>query len=126
MFEQDYIMRQIHQIIQVLMKVIFKIDSPSPSTAYIKDAETRQIADDMLKNIDVGNIAEAEEMLFSLIQNKTMDNLMAGLVLYSHINEKDDAYLEMNHYSRGTAENSMKRLLSEYGLEHMANLFFYD
>lgn len=126
MFEQDYIMRQIHQIIQVLMKLIFKIDSPSPSTAYIKDAETRQTADDMLKRIDIGNIAEAEEMLFSLIQNKTMDNLMAGLVLYSHINEKDDEYLETNHYSRSKAENSMKRLLSEYGLEHMANLFFYD
>ena len=126
MFEQDYIMRQIHQLIQVLMKLIFNIDSPSPSTAYIKDAETKQITEDMLKSTDLGNIAEAEKMLFSLIQNKTMDNLMVGLILYSHINKKDDAYLEMNHYSRGMAENSMKRLLSEYGLEHMANLFFYD
>ena len=123
MFEQDYIMRQIHQIIQVLMKLIFKIDSPSPSTEYIKDAETRQIADDMLKNIDIGNIAEAEEMLFSLIQNKTMDNLLAGLILYSHINEKEDEFLEMNHYSRSDAENSIKRLLSEYGLENIASLF---
>lgn len=126
MFEQDYIMRQIHQIIQVLMKTIFNIDSPSPSTALIKDMETRKIADDMLRNIDGGNIAEAEEMLFSLIQNRTMDNLLAGIVFYSYLNEKDDEYLEMNLYSRGDAENSIKRLLSEYGLEYMANLFFYD
>jgi len=123
MFEQDYIMRQIHQLIQVLMKLIFNIDSPFPSAEYIKDAETKKIADDMLKSTDLGKIAEAEEILFSLIQNKTMDNLLAGLILYSHINEKEDEFLEMNHYSRSDAENSIKRLLSEYGLENIASLF---
>jgi hypothetical protein len=71
-------------------------------------------------------LAEAEKMLFSLIQNKTMDSLLAGFVLYSHINEKDDEFLEMNHYSRSDAENSIKRMLSECGLENMADLFFYE
>ena len=122
MFEQDYIMRQIHQIIQVLMKTIFNIDSPSPSKELIKDMETKKIADDMLRTLAI----ETEGVLFSLIQNKTLDNLLAGIVFYSYLNEKDDAYLEMNHYSRGDAENCLKRLLSEYGLEYMANLFFYD
>lgn len=88
--------------------------------------ETRKIADDMLKDIDNGKIAEAEEILFSLIQNRTLDNLLIGIVFYSYLNEKDDVYLEMNHYSRVDAENSIKRLLSEYGLEYMANLFFYN
>lgn len=88
--------------------------------------ETRKIADDMLKDIDNGKIAEAEEILFSLIQNRTLDNLLTGIVFYSYLNEKDDIYLEMNHYSRVDAKNSIKRLLSEYGLEYMANLFFYN
>mgnify|MGYP001630922529 CR=1 FL=1 len=126
MFEQDYIMKQMYQIIQVLMKTVFKIDSPSPSTELIKDMETRKIADDMLKDIDNGKIAEAEEILFSLIQNRTLDNLLTGIVFYSYLNEKDDVYLEMNHYSRVDTKNSIKRLLSEYGLEYMANLFFYN
>lgn len=124
MFEQDYIMRQMYQIIQALMKTVFKIDSPSPSTELIKDMETRKIADDMLKDIDNGKIAEAEEILFSLIQNRTLDNLLTGIVFYSYLNEKDDVYLEMNHYSRVNAKNSIKRLLSEYGLKYMENLFF--
>lgn len=126
MFEQDYIMRQIHQIIQVLMKMIFNIDSASPATSLIKDAETRKIAEDMLRNADSGNAAEAEKMLFSLIQNKTPDNLLAGIVFYSHINEKDDEYFEANNYSHNDAKNGMKKLLAEYELEHIANLFFYD
>ena len=126
MFEQDYIMRQIQQIIQILMKIIFKIDTPSPETFLIKEIGKREQADDMLRNIDSGNIAEAEQMLFTTIKNRTLDDLLVALVFYSHLNEKDDDFFETNNYSRSYVENSIKRLLSEYGLEHLAYLFFYD
>lgn len=126
MFEQDYIMRQIQQIIQILMKIIFKIDTPSPETFLIKEIGKREQADDMLRNIDSGNIAEAEQMLFTTIQNRTLDDLLVALVFYSHLNEKEDDFFETNNYNRSYVENSIKRLLSEYGLEHLAYLFFYD
>lgn len=126
MFEQDYIMRQIQQIIKILMKIIFKIDTPSPETFLIKEIGKREQADDMLRNIDSGNIAEAEQMLFTTIKNRTLDDLLVALVFYSHLNEKDDDFFETNNYSRSYVENSIKRLLSEYGLEHLAYLFFYD
>lgn len=126
MFEQDYIMRQIQQIIQILMKIIFKIDTPSPETFLIKEIGKREQADDMLRNIDSGNIAEAEQMLFTTTQNRTLDDLLVALVFYSHLNEKEDDFFETNNYSRSYVENSLKRLLSEYGLEHLAYLFFYD
>lgn len=126
MFEQDYIMRQIQQIIQILMKIIFKIDTTSPEAFLIKEIGKREQADDMLRNIDSGNIAEAEQMLFTTIKNRTLDDLLVALVFYSHLNEKDDVFFETNNYSRSYVENSIKRLLSEYGLEHLAYLFFYD
>lgn len=126
MFEQDYIMRQIQQIIKILMKIIFKIDTPSPETFLIKEIGKREQADDMLRNIDSGNIAEAEQMLFTTIKNRTLDDLLVALVFYSHLNEKDDDFFETNNYSRSYVENNIKRLLSEYGLEHLAYLFFYD
>ncbi len=126
MFEQDYIMRQIQQIIQILMKIIFKIDTQSPEVFLIKEIGKREQADDMLRNIDSGNIAEAEQMLFTTIKNRTLDDLLVALVFYSHLNEKDDDFFETNNYSRSYVENSIKRLLSEYGLEHLAYLFFYD
>lgn len=126
MFEQDYIMRQIQQIIQILMKIIFKIDTASPEVFLIKEIGKREQAYDMLRNIDSGNIAEAEQMLFTTIKNRTLDDLLVALVFYSHLNEKDDDFFETNNYSRSYVENSIKRLLSEYGLEHLAYLFFYD
>lgn len=124
MFEQDYIMRQIHQIIEILMKVIFNIDNRYLSIDLIKDTETRETADDMLKNADIGNINEAEKKLCELIENRTMDSLLAGLIFYSYLNEKDDDYLEINGFSRDEVENGIRHLLSEYGLEDMADIFF--
>ncbi|MCM1507268.1 MAG: DUF6483 family protein [Ruminococcus flavefaciens] len=125
MFEQDYIMRQIHQIIEVLVKLLFNVENQYLSINLIKDTETKESADYMLKNIDIGNIHEAENKLFEMTENRTMDSLLAGLIFYSHLNEKDDDYLEISGFSRDEVENGIKRLLSEYGLETMADLFFY-
>lgn len=124
MFEQDYIMRQIHQIIEILVKLIFDIDNRYLSIDLIKDTETRETADDMLKNVDIGNINEAEKKMCELIKTQTMDSLLAGLIFYSYLNEKDDDYLEINGFSRDNVENGIKHLLSEYGLENMADIFF--
>ncbi len=124
MFEQDYIMRQIHQIIEILMKVIFNIDNRYLSINLINDTETRETADDMLKNADIGNINEAENKLSEMIETRTMDGLLAGLIFYSYLNNKDDDYFERNNFSRDEVENGIKHLLSEYGLETMADIFF--
>nr|MDE5853828.1 hypothetical protein [Ruminococcus sp.] len=82
MFEQDYIMRQIQQILKVLVKVLFNIDSETISSSLIQDRETKQIADDLLRKIDSGNINEAENELSELIENGAMNNLLVGIVFY--------------------------------------------
>ncbi|MDE6781436.1 MAG: hypothetical protein K2J40_08265 [Ruminococcus sp.] len=53
MFEQDYIMRQIHQILKVLVKVLFNIDSETISSSLIQDMETRETADYLLRKINL-------------------------------------------------------------------------
>lgn len=124
MFEQDYVMRQIQQLSKALAKILFSIDAESPSSSLIKDMEARSATDNLLRKIDSGNINEAEYELFELIENRTMDNLLAGIVFYSYLNEKDDDYLEINDFSRDDVENGIRHLLSEYGLENMADIFF--
>lgn len=125
MFEQDYIMRQIQQILKVLVKVLFNVDSETITSSLIQDTETRETADYLLRKVDSGNISEAENKFSELTENKTMNNLLLGMVFYSYLNEKDDNYLENNNFSRDEVENGVKRLLSEYGLEDIGNIFFY-
>lgn len=126
MFEQDYIMRQIRQIIKILVKVLFNIDDESPSSALIQNAESRKTADDLLRKAETGNINNAENELSELIKNRTADGLLIGFVFYSYLNEKDDGYLEISNFSREKIENGIKHLLSEYGLESLSDIFFYD
>lgn len=125
MFEQDYIMRQIQQILKVLVKVLFNVDSETITSSLIQDTETRETADYLLRKADSGNISEAENKFSELTENKTINNLLLGMVFYSYLNEKDDDYLENNNFSRDEVENGVKRLLSEYGLEDIGNIFFY-
>lgn len=124
MFEEDYIMRQIHQILKVLVKVLFNVDSETISSSMIQDRETRETADYLLRKIDSGNINQAENELSELTENRTMNNLLAGIVFYSYLNEKDDDYLENNYFSRDEVEDGIKHLLSEYGLSDITDIFY--
>lgn len=126
MFEQDYIMRQIQQILKVLVKVLFNIDDKSPSLALIQNAETKETVGDLLKKIDGGNINEAENEISEMTDNTTKDNLLAGIIFYSYLNEKDDDYLESHDFSREEVEDGIKNLLSKYGLQDMSDILFYD
>ena len=125
MFEQDYIMRQIQQILKVLVKVLFNVDSETITSSLIQDTEARETADYLLRKVDSGNINEAENRFSELTENKTMNGLLVGIVFYSYLNEKDDDYLESNNFSRDEVENGIKRLLSDYSLEDIGDIFFY-
>lgn len=124
MFEQDYIMRQIQEILKVLVKVLFNVDSATISSSLIKDIQIRETADDLLRKTDSGSINEAENELSELIENRTLDNLLVGIVFYSYLNEKDDDYLERNGFSRDEVEDGIKNLLSAYGLEDIGRIFY--
>lgn len=126
MWEQDYIMRQIHQILKVLVKVLFNVSDDSPSLALIQDVETKEYVGDLLKKIDDGNINQAENEISEMTDNTTKDNLLAGIIFYSYLNEKDDEYLESHDFRREEVENGIKNLLSKYGLENMSDILFYD
>ena len=117
MFEQDYIMRQIHQFIRVLVKMLFNIDSEIPASQLLEYTNSKGPAEDLLRKIDDGNINDAENELFELIEDKSKDGLFTGIVFYSHLNDKDDDFLESNDFSRDEVEDGIRHLLSEYDID---------
>ena len=42
MYEQDYIMRLIKEMVRAILKLLFNIDTESPSSELLKDAEEKQ------------------------------------------------------------------------------------
>ena len=61
MFEQDYVMRLIKEMVRAILKLLFNIDTASPSAELLKDEEEQQTLDELLDMVDNGLINEAEK-----------------------------------------------------------------
>ncbi len=126
MYEQDYVMRQIKDLVKAIAKIFFNVDVESSAMEVIRDMQAKEKATELLRQCDDKNICYAEGELFDLIKNNTMDNLLVGITFYSYLNDMDDEQLAEADFSRDKIQDGITKLLSVYGLENMANLFFYE
>ena len=121
MFEQDYIMRLIKEMIRVILKLLFNIDVETPTTRLIKNKEKKATLEALLDMIDEGAINEAENIIFELAEDNS--NLEMILLFYSYLNDKSDTFLLENHFSRKELQADLKNILSQYGLDSMIEVF---
>ncbi len=126
MYEQDYVMREIGQLAYALARMLFHINTQYISTEIIRNEESRTIAEELLRKMNNGETEQAEKELFTLTADGSMDNLLIGLVFYSNLNDKSDEELEKQGYSRDTVKENFDHLVSVYGLDTFADLFFYE
>lgn len=70
MIEQDYIMRLIKELVRMTLKVFFNIDTESPIIEILKDEESKNIMNELMEMIEYGELNEAENRLFQLIESK--------------------------------------------------------
>ena len=83
MYEQDYIMRLIQEMVRVILKLLFNIDTESPSAELIEDAEEKQTLESLLDMVDEGRINEAENSLYDSIENMNKSDMEMALLFYS-------------------------------------------
>lgn len=116
MFEQDYVMRMIRELIRGLMKICFGIDTDSPALELIKNEEKRQTTEELLKLTDDGRINEAENRLFYAVEEGNGEDLKMALVFYTHLNGKTDVFLEEHDFSRAEIREGLKDISGKTGL----------
>lgn len=126
MIKEDYIMRQIKEMIRAVLKLIFNIDSESPAIETIKDVESQKFITDLYRLIDSGEINEAEDWLFDNIDENNRQDLVVALLFYSYLNNKDNDFLESNDFSRDEINLGLRSVVSKYGLSSMADTFFEE
>ena len=68
MFEQDYIMRLIKEMVRTLLKLLFHIDTDSQTEELLKEREEKETLNALLELVDGGEINEAENRLYDLIK----------------------------------------------------------
>lgn len=126
MFEQDYIMRLIRELIRALIKLIFNVDTETPSEELTKQVEDRAALDALMKLLDAGKINEAENMVYELTEERDQEALKAALLFYARLNEQSDEFLESHDFSRQEVKDGLKALVSRYGLGSMAEMFLEE
>ena len=126
MFEQDYVMRLIKEMVRTILKLLFNIDSESPTAELLENKEQKETLENLLDLVDAGKINEAENRLYDFISASDMSSLEIALLFYSYLNDKTDAFLEENAFSREEVKSGMKNLVDMFGLSNIAGMFLED
>lgn len=126
MFEQDYLIRMIKGIAQMLAKILF--GKQSPGIELPKDnhyTSQQQLYNDLIRLTDTGHINEAENRLYDLdITDKK--NYEVVLAFYHYLNDYSDDYLESCRYSRKEIESGLADMSHRFDIsiyDNIKNLF---
>ncbi|MCI8327912.1 MAG: hypothetical protein HFI37_09115 [Lachnospiraceae bacterium] len=117
-FEKDYVMRIIHEVIRVLIKAIYGEDIDKEM--YVVREETKEQGKLLKKLTDEGKIEEAENQLLDGIEQGSGWDLEDALLFYGYLNQKDDKFLEAHHFSRKEIIEGIRYAANYYGYGSMA------
>ncbi len=126
MFEQDYIIRLIKEMIRAILKLLFHMDTDNPNKDLLEEKESRDTLEKLLDMVDNGDINEAENQIYDMTSDDNMANLEVALLFYSYLNDKEDDFLQKNDFSRDEIKSGLKELISRYGLTGMAEIFLSE
>ena len=126
MFEQDYVMRFIKEMVRAILKLLFNIDAESPTVELLEDKEEKETLENLLDMIDDGKINEAENRLYDLTSDTDKNNLEIALLFYSYLNDKTDDFLEENDFSREEIKLGLENVADRFGLSSIAKMFLTD
>jgi hypothetical protein len=122
-FEQDYVMRFIKEMVRTILKLLFNIDTDSPTSELLEDSEEKTTLDTLLHMVDNGKVNEAENEIYEMTENLDQNYLEVALLFYSYLNDKSDEFLEDNNFSRDEVKEGLETIVSRYGLNSIASMF---
>lgn len=122
MFEQDYVMRLIKEMVRAMLKLLFNINTDSPSAQLLEETKDRQTLESLMNMIDDGRIDDAENKIYEITEDSDKRNLEIAILFYSYLNDKSDDFLEEHNFSREEIKSGLKEIASRYGIDSLADV----
>ncbi len=123
MLQDDFILRQIREMIHAVMRMLFQVNASELSPEVIEDTSARTVLEELLTLTDEGQIDEAENRLYEMTCDGDRQNLEIGLLFYYNLNGKDDDFLEAHNFSREEIMTGIQDLADRYQLSGIAEAF---
>lgn len=122
--EKDYIMRMIKEIARVLFSLILGKQYKSVELQSENKYEVSGKALEEFQNmVDQGLVNEAENILLENIDYKNQQEIIAAVLFYQYISEKDTDFLTSHNYTREEALEGLKKLAEKSGYGEMNEIF---
>ena len=126
MFEQDYVMRLIKEMVRAILKLLFNIDTESPTIELLENKEEKDTLENLLDMVDAGKINEAENKLYDLTSDADINSLEVALLFYSYLNDKADDFLEANDFSREEIKLGIENVIDHFGFGNIMQMLLKE
>lgn len=123
MYEKDYIMRLVKEMVRTLLKLLFNIDTTLSMDVVIKRAEEQVILQRLLSMIDEGDICEAENELYEITADGDRMYLKTALIFYYRLAEKGDEFLKEHNFSINEVKEGVEALAERYNISDLSSVF---
>lgn len=121
--EKDYIMRIIKEMVRVLFSLMFGKQYKSVElTEENKYEVSGKALEELEKMVDAGLINEAENILLESIDYTKKEEVLAAILFYQYVSEKDNDFLAAHNYSKKEALDGIKRLAQQQGYGQITSL----
>lgn len=122
--EKDYIMRIIKEMARVLFSLMLgkqykSVELPEEN----KYEVSGKALEEFEKMVDQGFVNEAENMLLENIDYTKKEEILAAILFYQYVSEKDNDFLTLHNYSKEEALDGIKVLAEKAGYGEMSEIF---
>ena len=121
--EKDYIMRIIKELVRVLFSLMLgkqykSVELPEENKYEVSGKSLEEFE----KLVDEGFINEAENILLESIDYSQKKEVLAAILFYQYISEKEDDFLKAHNYSKKEALDGIKDLAEKQGYGQISSL----
>ncbi len=121
--EKDYIMRIIKEMVRVLFSLMLGKQYKSVELPEENEYEVSgKSLEEFKKMVNEGFINEAENILLESIDYSQKREVLAAILFYQYIGEKDIDFLEAHNYSKEEALDGIRRLAEKQGYGQISSL----
>lgn len=109
MYENDYLTQQIERICKVLSKMFIKKEV---------DKEDSSLLNNLKHMIEVGNVNEAEDLLFENVEADDIGYCIeAAIYFYSELNKLDNDTLKKYNFSKDEILDGLNEIQQKYNFD---------
>ena len=123
MYEQDYIMRLIHEMVRMFLKLFFNINEDKDEEIIVEESNLGEKYDPLMELLNQGKINEAENLLYEELDPQNKEYLKIGLLFYERLGRLSPQVLETSDYTGEEIREGIRHLLSLYGYEDMSEIY---